>query len=92
MRIRVYETERRPSVSPSQHGPTAANPLLLALLCCGFDAVGPVGRRNRSIAARPAPCECGQCHVVSVRTVTEHRLVLVIIVLLSIARRYCKAQ
>ena len=42
--------------------------------CCRFAAVCPAGRRYRSIAARPAlsssgvrrPCECGQCHVVSV--------------------------
>jgi len=34
--------------------------------CCRFAAVGPAGRRYRSIAAAAAG-ECGQCHVVSVR-------------------------
>ena len=58
----------RPSVCPSR-SPTAA-------ACGGFAAVGPAGRRYRSIAARPAPrgCStarsytCGQCHVCSRRT------------------------
>ena len=33
-----------------------------AIVCGGFAAVGPAGRRYRSIAAAAA-CECGQCHV-----------------------------
>jgi len=37
--------------------------------CCGFAAVGAAGRRYRSIAAAAAACdECGQCHVVGVRS------------------------
>jgi len=68
MRSRVYETVRCPPVCPSvrlsvclsQHGPTAANPLLQ------FAVVDPVGSKYRSIAAAAAG-ECGQCHVVSVR-------------------------
>ena len=47
MRSRIYETVRRPSVCLS-HSPAAA-------ACAGFAAVGPAGRRYRSIAARPAP-------------------------------------
>ena len=49
MRNRVYETVRCPSVCLSQHGPTAANPLLQV-----FAAVGPVGKRYQAIAARRA--------------------------------------
>jgi len=48
----------RPSVRPQQQ-----------IRCCGFAAVRPAGRTYRSIAAAwSAACECGQCHVVSVRT------------------------
>ena len=36
--------------------------------CCRFAAVRPADRRYRSIAAAAAG-ECGQCHVVSVRTI-----------------------
>jgi len=35
--------------------------------CCRFAAVGPAGRRYRSIVAAAA-VECGQCHVVGVRS------------------------
>jgi len=71
MRSRVYETVRCPSVCLSQHGPSAANPLL-QVCCCGS------GRQEiRSIAAGAAG-KCGQCHVVSVRrplnTHTRRRL------------------
>ena len=46
-----------PSMSPQQQ-----------TRCCRFAAAGPTGSRYRSIAAaRRATCECGQCHVVSVR-------------------------
>ena len=47
MRSRIYETVRCPSVCLS-HSPAAA--------ACGKSAaVGPAGRRYRSIAVRPAP-------------------------------------
>jgi len=36
VRSRVYVTVRCPSVSLSQHGPTAANPLV-RVCCCGID-------------------------------------------------------
>ena len=37
-----------------------------AAACGGFAAVGPAGRRYRSIAARPAfSSNCEQCHAVS---------------------------
>ena len=54
-----HQSRVRPSVFPS-------------VVCCGFAAVGPAGRRYRSIAsrrtaARRAAGECGQCHVVGVR-------------------------
>jgi len=49
----------RSSVCPSMGPPQQAQ-------CCSFAAVGPAGRRYRSIAAAAAS-ECGQCHVVSVR-------------------------
>ena len=52
----VKETELRPSVCLFH--PAAVR------RCGGFAAVGPVGRRYRSTAARSAG-ECGQCHVVS---------------------------
>ena len=48
MRSRVYVTVRCPSDRLSAHSPAAA-------ACGGFAAVGPAGRRYRSIAARPAP-------------------------------------
>jgi len=57
---RVYETVRCPSVCLSQHGPTTANPQLQ--VCCRGHG-GP----EISIAAA-ATGECGQCHVVSVRS------------------------
>jgi len=50
-----------PSFSLSQPGPQQET------RCCRFAAVGPAGRRYRSIAAAAAG-ECGQCHVVSRRT------------------------
>jgi len=51
---------KRYGVCPSVRGHTATK--LLLQVC----AVGPAGRRYRSIAAAAAG-ECGQCHVVSVR-------------------------
>ena len=60
MRSRVYETVRCPSVCLSQHGPSAANPLLQVSYC------GSGRQVIRSIAAAAAG-KCGQCHVVSVR-------------------------
>jgi len=61
MRIRVYETFCvRLSVCPCM-GPQHRT------RCCRFAAVGPAGMRYRSIAAA-AVGECGQCHVISVRT------------------------
>ena len=45
--------------------------------CCRFAAVGPTGRRYRSIAARQwhAADECGQCHVDSIHRKLNTRLV-----------------
>jgi len=63
--LSAYNTEwglcngRRPSVCLS-HSAAARR-------CCKFAAVGPAAMKCRSIAAAAA-CECGQCHVVSVRS------------------------
>jgi len=59
MRSRVYKTVRCPSVCPS----------VRLSVCSRLAAVGPAGKRCRSIAAEGARAEgeCGQCHVVSVR-------------------------
>ena len=51
MRSRVCVTVRCPSVCLSHS--------LAAAACAGFAAVGPAGRRYRSIAARPAPQQHG---------------------------------
>jgi len=40
--------------------------------CCRFAAVGPAGRRYRSIGAAAAG-KCGQCHVVSVTQLAYRR-------------------
>ena len=60
-RCRLCVTVRCPSVCPSvclfQHGPTAAG-----LLTVGVCSCGPGGREILMDC-----CECGQCHVVSVR-------------------------
>ena len=37
--------------------------------CCGFAAVGRAGWKYRLITAAVA-CECGQCHIVGIRTLT----------------------
>jgi len=64
-RRRVYETVRCPFVCPSiclsQHGLTAANPLLQ--VCCCWP-----GKHEISIDCGGSGNECGQCHVVSVRS------------------------
>jgi len=57
----VYATVGRPSVCLSR--PTAAHH------CCGFAAVGRAGWKYRLITAAVA-CECGQCHIVGIRTLT----------------------
>jgi len=44
---------------------TQRTPLPTGLCCCRLAAVGPAGRKYRSM--RRAASECGQCHVVSVR-------------------------
>ena len=79
MRSRVYVTVRCPSVYLSQHGPTAADPLLQ--VCC---SCGP-GRQEISIdcgmAGDQLLCaagECGQCLVVSVRRKLNADLVSVL--------------
>jgi len=70
MRSGVYETARvRPSVCLSvclsQHGHTTANELLQGLLLWARRA----GDIERLVQQRRAAGECGQWHVVSVRTV-----------------------
>ena len=57
----------RPSVCPSTDPRQQTR-------CCRFAAEGPAGRRYRSIGAAAA-CECGQCHVVSVRVVAVFAVV-----------------
>ena len=58
----IYETVKQPSVLsalPSRHSAAVCH-------CCRFAAVGPAGRRYRSIAARRAlSSKCEQCHVAS---------------------------
>jgi len=64
MRSRVYVTVRCLSVCLSQHGPTAANPLL-RICCCG-----PGGQELSIDCCRRSAAsagECGHCHDVSIR-------------------------
>ena len=65
----------RPSVCLSVCPTTSVPSLAAARRCGGFAAVGPAGRRYRSIAARPAlSSNCEQCHVVSGRRKLNRRV------------------
>ena len=63
----------RPSVCLSQHGRTAAN-ALLQVRCCGPRQAGAI---DRLLQRRRAAGECGQWHVVSVRTSPNTDLLIV---------------